>query len=56
MLKFVTAGRPLCKDCNIPMWLVSIEPEREGHDARTFECPRCQEAIVEVIKYNADAA
>jgi hypothetical protein len=45
-------GLPFCKSCGAQMWLTSIEPADEpGHDLRTFECPRCQEETVEIVKY-----
>ena len=42
---------PCCEHCNAQMWLVSIEPEKPDHDKRTFECPRCQDETVEIVKY-----
>ena len=33
------------------MWLICIEPEKVGHDKRTFECPRCQHLTVKVVRY-----
>jgi hypothetical protein len=45
-------GLPCCNSCVAQMWLVSIEPvETPNHDKRTFECPRCQEETVEIVKY-----
>ena len=45
-------GLPGCKSCGAQMWLVSIEPANTpNHDMRTFECPRCQEETVEIVKY-----
>jgi len=45
-------GTPRCQNCAAQMWLVSIEPDKlDDHDMRTFECPRCQDVIVEVVKY-----
>ena len=44
-------GLPYCKACGAQMWLTSIEPEKADHDRRTFECPRCQEETVEIVKY-----
>lgn len=40
-----------CANCGAPMWLASIEPDKPDHDKRIFECPRCQEELVEVVKY-----
>jgi hypothetical protein len=33
------------------MYLARIEPERPGHDLRTFECPRCQHVETAVVKF-----
>ncbi len=45
-------ARPKCAKCGSQMWLAQIEPHEElGRDRRTFECPRCQEEMVEVVKY-----
>lgn len=41
---------PKC-ECGARMWLARIEPDRPDHDRRTFECPRCQNERVEVVKY-----
>ena len=41
---------PCCEFCDAPMGLVSIEPHKPDHDRRTFECPRCRYAIVEMVK------
>jgi hypothetical protein len=43
--------RPYCENCDAQMWLVFIEPDKPGHDRRTFECPRCQLETVEIVKY-----
>jgi len=44
-------AQPKCATCGALMWLTSIEPEKPDHDRRTFECPRCQDELVEVVKY-----
>jgi DNA-directed RNA polymerase subunit RPC12/RpoP len=44
-------AHPKCANCSAPMWLASIEPDKRNYDKRTFECPRCQEETVEVVKY-----
>ena len=49
-------NQPYCAACDTPMWLISIEPDRAGHDRRTFECPRCQEVTVKVVNYRPEAA
>ena len=47
-----TVLRPTCKNCGAQTWLVAIVPdEKADHDIRTFECPRCQDERVEVVKY-----
>jgi hypothetical protein len=43
--------RPSSEICDAQMWLVSIEPNKPDHDRRTFECPRRQHEVVEVVKY-----
>jgi hypothetical protein len=45
------AERPSCPKCGTQMWLATIEPDRPGHDRRTFECPRCQVEKVEIVKF-----
>src|SRR6476661_6023059 len=42
---------PCCDVCDADMWLICIEPEKLGHDRRTFECPRCQHVKVEIVNY-----
>jgi hypothetical protein len=42
-------ARPVCFKCGAPMWLIRIEPEKPGCAQRTFECPRCQNRMTEVI-------
>ena len=42
---------PCCALCDADMWLTCIEPDKPGHDRRTFECPRCQYVTVEVVNY-----
>ena len=42
---------PKCANCGAVMWLASIEPDKPDHDKRIFECPRCQEELVEIVKY-----
>jgi DNA-directed RNA polymerase subunit RPC12/RpoP len=41
--------QPVCSKCGAPMWLIRIEPEKAGCAQRTFECPRCQNRMTEVI-------
>ena len=42
---------PNCKKCGTTMLLARIEPDEPGHDKRTFECPRCENVISEIVKY-----
>jgi hypothetical protein len=42
---------PKCAACGAPMWLVRIEPHKEDHDQRTFECKACGKIDVEIVKY-----
>jgi hypothetical protein len=44
-------GRPFCECCRAQMWLACIEPDKPGHDKRTFECPMCTNFTVKVVKY-----
>jgi DNA-directed RNA polymerase subunit RPC12/RpoP len=41
--------QPVCSKCGAPMWLIRIVPEKAGRAQRTFECPRCQNRMTEVI-------
>ena len=34
-------NRPRCDDCEIPMWLLNIQPAELGLELRTYECARC---------------
>jgi hypothetical protein len=42
-------ARPVCFKCGAPMWLIRIEPDKSGWARRTFDCPRCQNEMTEVI-------
>src|SRR4030095_3256235 len=35
-------NRPACPNCGCPMWLAIVEPDKPGHEKRSYECPRCQ--------------
>jgi hypothetical protein len=42
----------ICLKCNMPMWLVHVEPDdKPDHDRRTFECAKCGYKAICVIKY-----
>jgi transposase-like protein len=43
--------RPTCELCGSRMWLTRIEPDREDHQRRIFECPVCKQAEAKVIKF-----
>jgi transposase-like protein len=43
--------RPKCPACGALMWLARVEPGEPDHDKRTFECPRCQDELTELVKY-----
>jgi DNA-directed RNA polymerase subunit RPC12/RpoP len=45
-----TTPRPVCSKCGAPMWLTRIEPDKSGFARRSFECPRCQNQMTEVIE------
>ena len=36
-----TSERPFCADCESPMILSHLEPERPGFDLRTYACLMC---------------
>jgi len=42
--------RPVCSKCGAPLWLIRIQPDKRGCARRSFECPRCQNQISEVIE------
>jgi hypothetical protein len=43
---------PNCWKCNMPMWLVRIDPgDTPDHDRRIFECFECAETETVVVRY-----
>jgi len=36
-----TDERPFCADCDAPMILSVLAPDKPGFDLRTFACPMC---------------
>ncbi len=42
---------PSCPRCGTRMLLVRILPARPGYDQRSYECPRCEHEITEIIKF-----
>ena len=49
-------SRPVCSQCGAPLWLTRIQPDKPGFARRTFECPRCQNQISEVIQLEKAAS
>jgi hypothetical protein len=47
--RLATPKQPVCPKCGAPMWLTRIEPDKSGCARRTFECPRCQNQMTEVV-------
>lgn len=37
------------------MWLAHIEPDKPDHDRRTFECPECENVLIETINAELSA-
>jgi len=48
--------RPACSKCGAPLWLTRIAPDKPGFARRSFECPRCQNQISEVIELEKAAS
>jgi transposase-like protein len=46
----VLIARPPCPRCDNRMSLVRIFPDKPGYDQRTFECPRCEHEITEIVQ------
>ena len=42
---------PKCPKCGEQMWLARIEPDKPDYDKRTYECPVCENVMIEVVKY-----
>ena len=43
-------GRPYCPVCTAPMFIVSIEPDKQDHEAHTYECPKCRFLDTAVVR------
>jgi transposase len=41
---------PSCPICGTKMSLITIVPDKPGHDRRTYECSRCQHEHTEIIQ------
>ncbi len=44
------AAAPICMTCNLERTLVSIQPTRNRHDVRRFECPKCRSTFRLVVQ------
>jgi endogenous inhibitor of DNA gyrase (YacG/DUF329 family) len=44
-------ARPNCPTCGTRMSLVRIFPDKPGYDQRTYECPRCQHDVTEIVQF-----
>jgi hypothetical protein len=42
---------PSCPRCGTRMKLVRIFPNCPGYDERTYECPRCEHEVTEVVRF-----
>jgi transposase-like protein len=43
--------RPNCPTCGTRTSLVRIFPDRPGYDKRTYECPRCERELTEIVRF-----
>ena len=41
---------PACSKCGTRMVLAHIFLDRPGQDKRTFECPRCEHEVTEIVQ------
>jgi hypothetical protein len=46
-----TSERPFCADCESPMMLSRLEPDKPGFDLRTYTCLMCSatESIIVAV-------
>ena len=42
---------PECVKCGAQTWIAQIEPDKPDYDKRTYECPACENVVIEVVKY-----
>ena len=47
----VPVAHPACSTCGKEMWLARIEPDHPDYDKRTFECPKCKNEEVVIVKF-----
>jgi hypothetical protein len=50
-LASLLVANPSCPKCGIRMMLVRVLPDRPGSDVRTYECPRCEHEVIEIVQY-----
>ena len=43
---------PKCGECDVSMWLARVERDEPDHDKCTFECPVCENMVVEIVKFD----
>jgi DNA-directed RNA polymerase subunit RPC12/RpoP len=44
---------PRCPKCGTKMALAYIFPHKLGQDQRTYECPRCEYEVTEIVKFDS---
>jgi hypothetical protein len=42
---------PTCPKCGARMELARIFPDRPGYDQRTYECPKCEYELTELVRF-----
>jgi predicted RNA-binding Zn-ribbon protein involved in translation (DUF1610 family) len=42
---------PKCANCGTQMWLSQIKPDTPEHQQRTFECSKCGNAAIKIVKH-----
>ena len=47
----VVIASPSCPKCGTRMVLLLIFPDRPGYDRRTYECPRCEHEVTEIMEF-----
>jgi hypothetical protein len=46
----IVLGCPARPRCGTRMLLARIFPDRPGYNRRTYECPRCEYDLTEIVK------
>jgi hypothetical protein len=44
------AAAPICITCNLERTLISIQPTRNRHELRQYECPTCKSVFRLVMR------